>query len=232
MSLPNYLHITTSHQQTQLLVHGIPVSDALALPAIIIAAFAAWEAAKSARATAQANIQAVLPVLTLKYVPEQGMLAGHVMIKNTGQGQAFNIYIPSYKMFWYEPNIPAFNVTTELKLRASPDDLSPGQERRLVSEELEAGQPVHGRGLLTSIIMGHHRRFRVPILFRDVVGKRYITYVETGRSQVRILQPSRRFGVLEKVRYYSQYEIYYFIKEYYRYRQFQRRKRTGNCGQT
>lgn len=209
----NLLHFTVAPEQKQLLLNGISVSDILAPLGLIIAAFAAYQAAKSAKATAQANVQAVLPILTLKYVQDQGSLTGHVLIKNTGHGQAFNISIPKYKMYLHEPNIPAFNVTTELQLRAIPDDLEPGQERRLASDERESGEPVHGRGFLTMIIVGGSKRLRVPIRYKDIAGNKYITYVETGRNYVRVIRPSRRFKLLEKLRYYLRYEIYYFIKD-------------------
>ncbi len=205
------LNVTVSHEQAQLQIHGIPISEVLSAVAVIVAAYAASQAARSARAASQANIQAVLPVLTIQYIPDRGTLGGHVNIRNTGHGHAFTIRIPTYTMYLLWPNVLLRAPRIDLKLRAVPDDLAPGQELQLVAEGSENGKPTENRSFLTGIIMSGSRKLRVPIRFSDVAGNMYITYVETGRNSVRVIKPSRKFTITERIRYYSRYEVYNFL---------------------
>ena len=98
----------------------------------------------------------------------------------------------------------AGHIRCELKLTAHPDDLKPGDKLRLTSGEYESGEPItsKGKGFLTMIILVK-KVLHAPIRYSDVMGTRYITYVETGVHSVRILRPSRRFGLREKLRYYA-----------------------------
>ncbi|MDX3695964.1 hypothetical protein PV726_37750 [Streptomyces europaeiscabiei] len=142
----------------------------------------------------------MLPVLTLKYVADGNQLTGHVLLRNIGRGHAFNISSLTYMSFFSDRGYRY----SKLTLDAVPNDLKRDEELTMTAWVYEAGKVVKDRtigGVMTMLTVDGGERRKVPIFYTDVAGNRYVTYLETGARRVRIIQPSRRFGVKERCRY-------------------------------
>jgi hypothetical protein len=199
-SLAYVSQVTT--QQRYILWHGLTFAsaDLLQFASIVILTLTAYQALKTSRATSQANILTVLPVLIIEFIESTivGNYDTNIRIKNDGSGHAFNIRIDDAVVSFLD-----INDRWTLKLNLRPDHLAPGNERILGKKVLDkSNQTADVADFMTSMLRyKKDKPVKLNIYFSDVTNKRYITIVETGNGIARVRTPPAAYNTARKIRY-------------------------------
>jgi hypothetical protein len=182
-------------------------SDVLTFISIVILAYAAIQAFKTRKATAQQAVLTVLPILFIEFETEKGttgMDIDRLRMKNDGNGPAFSIRVDDVTFDFLD-----VNDRWTLKMNLKPDHLvAKGSSVIGTAVFDKSGECIDAADFMTQRI--RHRTDRTILLvvfFKDVTGKRYVTLVETGKGIARVRRPSAPYGLRLKCKYRVWYPV-------------------------
>jgi len=203
------LGVTTVIQQKYLVWHGLTfaTTDLLAFVSLAILAYTAVQAFKTRKATAQAAILTVLPILFVEFERTTGGMNAEegMRLKNVGSGPAFDIHLDDVTIEFLD-----IKDRWRLKMNLRPDHLLAGESRLLGRRVTDRqGAIVDQADLMTFTIRNREKKpIKLIIYFRDVTGKRYVTVVDSGKGIARIRKPSTPYGLVRMVKYRLLYPLY------------------------
>lgn len=208
--------VTTTLQQRYFLWHGMTFAsgDALTFISIVVLAYAAIQAFKTRKATAQQAVLTVLPILFIEFETrkdDMGMDVDLLRMKNDGNGPAFNIRVDDVTFDFLD-----INDRWTMKMNLKPDHLV-AKDSSVIGAAVfdKSGEDVEAADFTTQRI--RHRTDRtmsLVVYFKDVTGKRYVTLVETGKGIARVRRPSAPYGLRLKCKYRVWYLVLNFASRH------------------
>lgn len=194
----DFVSVTTTLQERYLMWNGLTftTNDILMCLMVLTLVYTAVQAFKTRKATAQATILTVLPILLVELKKStEGYTA--MRLKNVGHGPAFNIRIDDLSIGFMDNN------DWRMKMNISPDHLLAG-ESTLIGRQFANGKgTVTEQADLMSSYINHRKGKPIELVlyFEDVTGKGYVTVADTGQNQARIRKPSRPYGLIHIARF-------------------------------
>lgn len=162
---------------------------------LFLLSFTSYQALKATKAAHQSNELRLLPLLTITF----GIADQKVRIKNYGQGVAFDVKIEPWVVF-----LTDVKIIWELKMKMSETSLIGSNEIK----DIELKTFSNGREAdLKDIMLAHLKprsssnlpKVRIVIWFKNALGNKYFTEIETGRDGVDILTPSKRISIFNNL---------------------------------
>lgn len=179
---------------------------------LIVLAYTAWQAFRSSYATAKANELKLLPLLTIHLGMNQ--YVDDFLIKNFGEGPALDIHIEPWILVLRD-----LQRMWELKMRLDSDVniLESKATKRVdykfysngVEQTITAAQfmLVH----LSPRHTGKLPRVTLTIRFKNALGERYFTDIETGRGGVNVKVPARKIRLRDEIRFLLRFNLKTFV---------------------
>ncbi|HET9411403.1 MAG TPA: hypothetical protein VFO38_00955 [Candidatus Saccharimonadales bacterium] len=202
---------TLSKEVQQLQVNGYPVSDVAVLIAVLVAIFGLaptlWSSFTANRATKLSN----LPILRIKHkrdAERQSFFDASLILDNIGKGVAYDIKIEGGYMY---VKGELFGVSIEdvwgIKFSAGRQELAQHESRTLEVEGYEKGKKAPDGQAHLDLALVSESIIKIPVLYRDVTGQRYITLIGMGKGEVWIIRPSRVYRLRWRLWYWVKYRI-------------------------